>query len=124
MDTNLDLFTNKKKARPSNGQALTVVGLGALKEGGNTEPKFLREVTVDAISTSDFTKPAAYGGDVFDKSMFCAARNKKDSCQGDSGGPIVISQIQQGPRPGRRRVVSCRGESVVPETSTPASTPA
>jgi Trypsin len=84
---------NFSSGTPSNGQTLTVIGLGALSEGGNSAST-LQEVDVNFISTSECNEPSMYDGEISDESMFCAgvSGGGKDSCQGDSGGPIVIQQ--------------------------------
>jgi len=93
--SNVVLSINDQSSRPSNGQDLTVLGLGTTSEDGN-EADILRDVVVQAIPTSTCNQPISYGGDV-EANMFCAGVNGggKDSCQGDSGGPIVIRNGNQ-----------------------------
>lgn len=74
-----------------NGQEVTVIGWGALQEGGNTVAD-LREVTINVQPREVCRKnyqavvPAAKVTD----NMWCGgtAKGGKDSCQGDSGGFI------------------------------------
>ena len=88
MTTNVVLTLNDQYATPTDGEDLTVLGLGATSEGGSSA-SILRDVVVQAIDTNECNQ--AYNGDVDDASMFCAGVDGggKDSCQGDSGGPIV-----------------------------------
>jgi secreted trypsin-like serine protease len=75
----------------NNGQPVTVIGWGALSEGGDVVPD-LREVTVNVQSRQvcranyQAVVPAAK----VTENMWCAGTPKggKDSCQGDSGGFI------------------------------------
>jgi trypsin len=93
LSTILELSINDSMGSPSNGQDLTVLGLGLTTEGnGNSAANKLRDVEVQAIDTADCNAGSAYDGEVYDDSMFCAGveGGVKDSCQGDSGGPIVI----------------------------------
>jgi trypsin len=84
---------NTNAAVPAAGQALTVLGLGATVEGGNSFPTSLRDVVLDTYSNAQCQ--TAYGSDFVSNVMFCAGRSGKDSCQGDSGGPIVIRNGMQ-----------------------------
>jgi hypothetical protein len=88
--SNVVLSLNDDSFNPTDGDDLTVLGLGVTSEGGSA-PSILRDVEVQAIDTNICNRPAAYGGDVTNTNMFCAGVNNggKDSCQGDSGGPIV-----------------------------------
>jgi trypsin len=90
------VLLNFDAAKPTNGQALTVIGVGALSDGGSSAST-LQEVVVNFIPTSECNKATMYNGDIYDQSMFCAgvSGGGKDSCQGDSGGPIVIQQNGQ-----------------------------
>jgi secreted trypsin-like serine protease len=78
---------------PSNGQDLTVLGIGLTEEKhGNSYANELRDMDYQAIDMADCNAGSAYNGKVFDDNMFCADAkgDGKDSCQGGSGGPIVI----------------------------------
>mmetsp|Transcript_15674 Transcript_15674/g.17508 ORF Transcript_15674/g.17508 Transcript_15674/m.17508 type:complete len:504 (-) Transcript_15674:175-1686(-) len=75
---------------PADQDRLKVIGLGVTSAGGFTQPDFVREVEVTAISDSSCdNKYEEYGG-IDPAVMFCAGdpNGGKDSCQGDSGGPI------------------------------------
>lgn len=91
IDTDIKFSLNTLNGRPTPGQDLTVLGLGATQQGGNLA-QYLRDVNVKAISADECNKPSGYGGDIEDDVMFCAgvSGGGKDSCQGDSGGPLVI----------------------------------
>merc|ERR1711907_91831 len=86
------LVLNEEDSVPATGEDLIVMGVGALKEGGNS-PQFLHNVTVPTISNTQCNKGSYYGGEITEN-MLCAGfdEGKKDSCQGDSGGPIVRRQ--------------------------------
>jgi trypsin len=90
------VLLNLDGAKPTNGQALTVIGVGVLSEGGSVAST-LQEVVVKYIPASECNKSTMYNGQIYDQSMFCAGvtGGGKDSCQGDSGGPIVIQQNGQ-----------------------------
>jgi secreted trypsin-like serine protease len=70
------------------GIMATIIGWGALKEGGPGSRK-LMHVDVPIISNAEANK--SYGGDVT-KNMIAAGfpEGGKDACQGDSGGPFVV----------------------------------
>jgi trypsin len=67
------------ESQPGDGDALTVIGLGARKENGS-ESKGLREVTVNHIAVPECN--SLYGGGITD-AMLCAGveGGGKDSCQ-------------------------------------------
>lgn len=71
------------------GLSTTVIGWGALTEGGSS-PDALQEVNVNVIATS--TCNSNYGGGIT-SDMMCGAwpGGGRDSCQGDSGGPFFVS---------------------------------
>ena len=96
LDRPVDNF-NKGKIRielnfdgstPSDGEDLIVMGFGTLESGGSV-PKYLRDVTVDYISTSYCNSNDVYRGRISDAMMCAGIKGKggKDACQGDSGGP-------------------------------------
>lgn len=70
-----------------NGSELTVMGWGALSQGGNLANE-LQEVDVDVDVGCGNYSPSS-----ITERMFCAGRSSGntyyDSCQGDSGGPII-----------------------------------
>jgi secreted trypsin-like serine protease len=70
------------------GKMATVIGWGALSEGGGGSRK-LMHVDVPIISNAEANK--TYGGEVT-KNMIAAGfkQGGKDACQGDSGGPFVV----------------------------------
>jgi len=72
------------------GVTSTVVGWGAIREGGPSS-NVLREVDVPIISNTVCNQQ--YGGDITD-AMICAYVDGggKDSCQGDSGGPLFVNK--------------------------------
>jgi len=73
---------------PAEDATLTVVGFGAVFEGG-WGPRILQEVDVQHVSQEQCNEE--YDGDIIEDVMLCAGvvGGGKDSCQGDSGGPIV-----------------------------------
>jgi secreted trypsin-like serine protease len=80
-----------EKSRGPVGAAVTVIGWGAMQEGGSTTPR-LMEVDVDvqerALCEANYqtVAPSIHITD----NMFCAGKPEggTDSCQGDSGGFI------------------------------------
>jgi trypsin len=105
LSTTLELSINDSMGSPSNGQDLTVLGLGLTKEGnGNSYANKLRNVEVQAIDTADCNAGSTYNGKVFDDSMFCAGAEGggKDSCQGNSGGPAHCYPRRKQAHPCRR----------------------
>ncbi|CZF81502.1 Trypsin [Grimontia celer] len=76
----------------SDGDLLTVAGLGRTSEGGSS-PTVLQEVDVPLVSDAACRQAGGSYTAVGDVS-FCAGvpQGGIDSCQGDSGGPIVINR--------------------------------
>mgnify|MGYP000555744506 CR=1 FL=1 len=84
---------NTNRQYPANGQDLTVMGFGLLKEDDvvTNAPKNLQQVTVQMIENC---LPYYAPSRVNDEIIFCAGvmpTGGKDACQGDSGGPIIDS---------------------------------
>ena len=77
------------------GDSFTVVGFGAVYEGGPGSST-LQEVDVDYSSCwSAYGSVSSYDPNY----MFCAGGTPSggtDSCQGDSGGPLVRDGLQHG----------------------------
>jgi hypothetical protein len=70
---NVKLRINKNRNQPATSKALTVIGLGAITEGGNgPNDKILRKVEVRVISTKRCK--AQYGSRQIKSSMFCACK--------------------------------------------------
>ena len=84
--TGATVTVNTNGSRPSNGQALTVMGYGYTTTGSGVLTDRLRDVAVPSISDCGSRWGTMYNADV----MLCAGVGGKDSCNGDSGGPIVI----------------------------------
>ncbi len=88
-------FDGKSSRRPvilDDGDILLNSGLDAIIMGwgltsnGGTFSNILLEAEVDVYTESEcYSKYYSY----ITESMFCAARDGRDSCQGDSGGPII-----------------------------------
>ncbi|CAJ1970493.1 unnamed protein product [Cylindrotheca closterium] len=75
----------------SEGESLTVMGLGVLEEDANDDGvDTLRDVTVEMIPNFVCNSEDWYDEEL-DYTMFCAGYQEggRDSCQGDSGGPLV-----------------------------------
>jgi len=75
------------------GANATIVGWGALSEGGSTSDT-LQQVTVPIVSNDECD-------DVYSNltaNMICAGRDMggQDSCQGDSGGPLLVPDAAGG----------------------------
>ncbi|CAJ1934769.1 unnamed protein product [Cylindrotheca closterium] len=87
--TDIVLELNEDDLVPTDGQEVTVLGLGLLEESGDT-PEKVRYVEVE--KTADEFCNDAYGGDIEDSIQFCAGVDGggKDACQGDSGGPLIV----------------------------------
>lgn len=74
---------------PAESEWLTVIGKGAVREGG-PEVDDLRKVQVQHVPAE--TCDDTYGSWLRPTTQFCAGSEPgKDSCQGDSGGPILAS---------------------------------
>ena len=73
------------------GVVATVIGWGALVEGGTFDSK-LRQVEVPIIPAATCGSPEQYGAAFDPQSMMCAgyAEGGRDSCFGDSGGPLLV----------------------------------
>lgn len=85
---------NTVAANPAVDDTLTVIGFGALTEGGGGSSR-LQQVNVDSVDNGVCNN--LYNGGVQADIMLCAGVNGggKDSCQGDSGGPILDSNNNQ-----------------------------
>lgn len=87
---------NRYSDLPNLDENVTVMGLGALYEGGGY-PDLLQSVEVDMIDPQ-FCSSAYEDVGLFpipDDIMLCAGKRTgapKDACQGDSGGPILNSK--------------------------------
>jgi len=96
VDTNLypPIGLNSQSSIPAEGEELTVIGFGALSQGGSMTPSQLQEVDVNYILSRTCNRGFwSYNGSVKDATMFCAGTGGgKDSCQGDSGGPIFTKR--------------------------------
>merc|ERR1712176_1274878 len=96
VDTNLypPIGLNSRSNIPVESEELTVIGFGALRQGGSTTPSQLQEVDVNYILSRTCNRGFwSYNGSVKDATMFCAGTGGgKDSCQGDSGGPIFTNR--------------------------------
>jgi trypsin len=87
MDQNITL--NFNSTIPAEAEWLTVIGNGAVREGG-PEVDDLRKVRVQYVPAE--TCDDTYGSWLRPATQFCAGSEPgKDSCQGDSGGPILAS---------------------------------
>eukprot|EP00534_Pseudo-nitzschia_fraudulenta_P010726 CAMPEP_0201215616 /NCGR_PEP_ID=MMETSP0851-20130426/189068_1 /ASSEMBLY_ACC=CAM_ASM_000631 /TAXON_ID=183588 /ORGANISM="Pseudo-nitzschia fraudulenta, Strain WWA7" /LENGTH=550 /DNA_ID=CAMNT_0047505113 /DNA_START=3213 /DNA_END=4865 /DNA_ORIENTATION=+ len=85
------LELNEAASVPAPGEEVITMGLGVTVEGiFDSRPRFVHDLTIEAISNSDCNQDFAYNGAVKD-SMLCAGKfdGTKDTCQGDSGGPLV-----------------------------------
>lgn len=73
-NTSIVFSINDDQDKPTDGQDLVVLGLGDTAEGGGADgaPDFLRDVTVQAISTDECNAQSSYNGQVDDDVMFCA----------------------------------------------------
>lgn len=80
---------------PADGQALTIVGWGAVRVNGNgfLFPDTFQEANVKAISNDACSQTVVqnktlYKDEIFPE-MFCATAPGVDACGGDSGFPII-----------------------------------
>mmetsp|Transcript_16027 Transcript_16027/g.37140 ORF Transcript_16027/g.37140 Transcript_16027/m.37140 type:complete len:478 (+) Transcript_16027:210-1643(+) len=93
-ESRVKLVWNDNPSVPADNDLLTVMGMGALKEGSAANPSasatFLQKVDVPVVPTSECREDRMYGADITDQ-MLCAgfAEGERDACQGDSGGPLV-----------------------------------
>jgi len=87
--TPIKLITEEIFNQIKSGDEFTVMGWGALEEGGQS-PSILQEVKVPYITHEQCNATDWYNGDITQQ-MICAGyeEGNKDSCQGDSGGPLV-----------------------------------
>jgi hypothetical protein len=84
---------------PETGQTLTMIGMGLLREGGNSAADELMQVQIPKISHEQCADPSFSGfqeGEVLEESMFCAYTPQKDTCNGDSGGPAIMQDPVSG----------------------------
>lgn len=84
---------NKDRKQPKVGEEVTVMGLGALAEGGDY-PELLQEVDLGIIDfdTCNNDYVSVDLGPLIEDTMVCAGtvtNMPQDSCQGDSGGPMI-----------------------------------
>lgn len=84
--------------RPSVNEEVTVMGLGALVEGGGY-PDTLMAVKVGVVDFDECyaSYASANLGPLKRDTMVCAGqrKGKRDSCQGDSGGPLINRKGEQ-----------------------------
>jgi secreted trypsin-like serine protease len=86
------------------GAPVTVVGWGALLQGGATS-ETLHQVEVEVVDQVECLE--SYAG--LTPNMICAGTpgGGRDSCQGDSGGPLVVETLVEGnPKPWHVGIVS------------------
>lgn len=92
-------YSGRQVTLPSQGSQIprfgddgTVLGWGALSEGGNVSNK-LREVQLPVVSNAACFPPYP---NIFDGALsFCAGGARsggQDACQGDSGGPLLVTR--------------------------------
>ena len=88
------IAVNSVGSNPAYNDVLTVIGFGAISEGGYGSSR-LQEVNVNYLDYE--TCNELYNGDIVDSVMLCAGvpGGGKDSCQGDSGGPIFDQEGTQ-----------------------------
>ena len=84
---------NRDENHPRTGEEVTVMGLGALAEGGDY-PDVLQAVDLEIIDfkTCNDAYVGVGLGPLNEDVMLCAGPSTnlpQDSCQGDSGGPVV-----------------------------------
>jgi len=100
------LVLNKEPSDPTNGQQLTIMGLGYTSYD-ETLPKYLQCAEVSYIPTEDCNSPEQYAYSilyddepVITDAMMCASGenedggSREDSCSGDSGAPMIHRTVQ------------------------------
>lgn len=91
VDVSSSTYVAYSRLAPRNFTAsgdLTVIGWGALTEGGGSPTK-VHKVDVPHVTNEECGKKYEAAGYGIDDSMICAGVAGKDSCQGDSGGPLL-----------------------------------
>jgi trypsin len=81
---------NSDNSIPVDGQDLTVIGFGAVYEGGDIYDT-LQKTTLQAMSYEECSTDTLLANyEIDETSMLCASVDdaSSDSCQGDSGGPL------------------------------------
>lgn len=83
---------NKGVSFPPEGETVTTIGMGTVDFDTEEDANVLQKVGVDVLShrqCDDMMEEIGFGGEVDQKSMFCAGGLEKDACFGDSGGPAI-----------------------------------
>ena len=88
------IAVNGDAAVPTDGEDLTLLGIGSLEENG-TFPEFLQVATVQSVGQATCAADWSNTGDgpvtIDPVLQLCVASRGKDACEGDSGGPLFIS---------------------------------